>query len=114
MKDLRKELVQAAAVIVSILEDLDEGEADTYKESTDPGWWPQSRTLRVFNDIQEERHSQDEKWGPQHHEMPSWFAILMEEIGEAVDEYKGNTDHWGWLLGWMSHLGREAKLKLNE
>lgn len=30
-----------------------------------------------------ERRRQDTKWGPQHHGLFTWLAILGEEVGEA-------------------------------
>jgi len=31
-----------------------------------------------------ERDRQDAKWRPQNHDLPTWLAILMEEVGELA------------------------------
>lgn len=36
-------------------------------------------------DIQEERYSQNDKWGRQRHIHLRWLAILMEEVGEVAE-----------------------------
>ena len=33
-----------------------------------------------------ERLRQLKKWGPQHHDLPTWIAILSEEVGELSAE----------------------------
>ena len=33
-----------------------------------------------------ERLRQLKKWGPQHHDLPTWIAILTEEVGELSAE----------------------------
>ncbi len=33
-----------------------------------------------------ERLRQLKKWGPQHHDLPTWIAILAEEVGELSAE----------------------------
>lgn len=38
----------------------------------------------LFNLIERERASQDEKWGEQNHEPLKWMAILLEEVGELA------------------------------
>ena len=37
----------------------------------------------IFEEIQEERIRQDEKWGEQNHKPVEWISILVEEVGEA-------------------------------
>ena len=37
----------------------------------------------ILNKIVIERSRQDDKWGPQNHEIYKWLAILGEEVGEA-------------------------------
>lgn len=44
------------------------------------------RRMRVFNEIDYERLQQEAKWGDQHHDAFTWFAILGEETGEAAKE----------------------------
>jgi NTP pyrophosphatase (non-canonical NTP hydrolase) len=36
-----------------------------------------------INEIVEERHQQDKKWGEQNHHPYKWLAILGEEVGES-------------------------------
>lgn len=38
----------------------------------------------IFDHIREERKVQDAKWGEQRHNNFFWFAILLEEVGEAA------------------------------
>jgi len=51
--------------------------------------------MSVLEEIIDERHSQDRKWGEQNHEPLYWLAILMEELGEAaqivIDDLAGIT-----------------------
>lgn len=75
---LREELIQVAAVAVAIVEDLDFGKAHIGGDSYH---------LDVVYEVIDERHRQDAKWGPQHHDIPVWLAILMEEVGEAAKAY---------------------------
>jgi hypothetical protein len=81
---LRGELIQAAAVIVAMIEDLDYGQAHADRRPS--GSSHLAQVDHVLDAIESERYAQDEKWGPQHHTPAEWFAILMEEIGEAADE----------------------------
>ena len=37
----------------------------------------------ILDDIQNERHRQDAKWGEQNHSPEKWMVILGEEYGEA-------------------------------
>lgn len=39
---------------------------------------------KVINAIHDERNRQMAMWGPQHHEYPTWLAILVEEVGEVA------------------------------
>jgi hypothetical protein len=43
-----------------------------------------------------ERAQQDDKWGEQNHEPPTWLMILGEEVGEAnkaaLEHYQGNKE----------------------
>ena len=73
----RSELIQSAAVIVSMIEDFDSGVANVSK----------SHTSAILTQIFEERQQQDDKWGPQHHSPELWLTILMEEVGEAAQAY---------------------------
>lgn len=41
-------------------------------------------TDEVLDLVANERHRQDEKWGPQHHRDERWLAILAEEFGEVA------------------------------
>lgn len=77
----REELIQAAAVIVAMVEDLDYGVAD---QTRFEGFNPTIMQNPIFRDIWKERTRQDLKWGPQHHNPFKWLAILMEEVGEAT------------------------------
>lgn len=71
----REELIQVAAVVVSMIEDLDTGVAD---------WNTNYGREVVIHDIEEERIRQQRRWEPVHHEPADWFLILMEEVGEAA------------------------------
>lgn len=73
--NLRDELVQCAAVAVATIEDLDSGNGAAM-ENTDV----------ILQQIEYERQRQNDKWGPQHHPMRTWLAILMEEVGEVARE----------------------------
>ena len=39
--------------------------------------------MKVYEEVIEERHRQDKKWGVQNHAPYKWLAILGEEVGEA-------------------------------
>jgi hypothetical protein len=69
----REELIQAAAVIVAMIQTHDQGKA----------------TLKgmplIFHEIKREREKQNAKWGEQGHHPFVWFTILGEEIGEACE-----------------------------
>ena len=87
----RSELIQTAAVVVAMIEDLDYGEANSSKTLTaDRPKSTQSKrtqTAPILSEIFEERQNQDAKWGPQHHAPEMWLTILMEEMGEAAQAY---------------------------
>jgi hypothetical protein len=76
MKAYRTELIQVAAVAVAMIEDLDTGAASGG-----------DLTNQICVEVWEERERQNEKWGPQHHDIPMWLAILMEEVGEASQAF---------------------------
>lgn len=40
----------------------------------------------IYGDILQEIHRQDEKWGIQSHDFPTWITILGEEFGEVCQE----------------------------
>lgn len=40
----------------------------------------------IFDEIFQERHRQNLKWGEQNHKPIEWIAILTEEVGEAAKE----------------------------
>lgn len=75
MKAYRQELIQVAAVTVAMIEDLDNGAADMEGLGD------------ILVEVAEERTRQNLKWGPQHHDVPMWLAILMEEVGEASQAF---------------------------
>lgn len=112
---LREELIQAAAVIVAFVEDMDYGIADFAAHDRSPR---RNNASYVFKDIAAERRRQDLKWGPQTHKLSLWMAILGEEIGEAVDEL--GIQEWTWSLQEKSglnaglHLMGDAGLDLKE
>jgi len=80
--DFRIELIQTAATIVSAIEDIDVGVA----------WAGDSEetTERILGHIMDERHRQDEKWGPQTHRWSDWLALIGEELGESNTAYVDN------------------------
>ena len=54
----------------------------------------------ALDTVREERDRQDARWGIQHHSYVQWFAIMSEEVGEAVKEINethfygpGPTEH---------------------
>lgn len=120
--NLREELVQVAAVAVAILEDLDYGVADTSAKATDtPAYlFDLSQTDMILSDVSEERHRQDEKWGPQHNDPFTWLLILMEEVGEFAEEVEADPKRPGFfpeavnVLSMIVGAGRWAKKLLEE
>lgn len=40
----------------------------------------------ICEELLDERHRQDEKWGEQNHSPEIYFAILSEEVGESAKE----------------------------
>ena len=42
--------------------------------------------------IGNERHHQDQKWGPQHHTRNKWYIIAAEEAGEIAQAIEDNLD----------------------
>ena len=99
LEAFRTELIQTAAVIVSALEDIDYGEANVHRsleqmtrQSVDHTWQPtgefvSSQTDVILQLVKDERVRQDLKWGPQHHRIADWLAIIGEEYGEACMAY---------------------------
>ena len=52
-----------------------------------PGYWAvvdERNRLERGKAILDERDRQDARWGPQDHLLPTWLAILMEEVGELA------------------------------
>lgn len=41
-------------------------------------------TARVLTEVLDERARQEAKWGQQNHDLPRYFAILSEEVGEVA------------------------------
>lgn len=80
----QEELVQIMAVGVSILEDQMFGLADGEKQIGRVDG--EDQTGFVLTLIRQERESQDDKWGPQHHDAEEWAMILLEEMGEWAGE----------------------------
>lgn len=85
--NFRIELIQTAAVIVSALEDLDYGMADSSVMQETPEGFHQGQSRTIVNLILEERRRQDAKWGPKHHRMADWLVLIGEEYGEACKAY---------------------------
>lgn len=99
---LREELIQAAAVAVAIVQDLDYG--STVMALGDKN--------TVFNDVLDERYHQEEKWGPRHHTPSEWMAILVEEVGEAASELDAADeprDELNNLIDQVSDVGMRAQ-----
>lgn len=63
------------------------------------------RRMGVFNEIDYERIQQEAKWGDQHHDAFTWFAILGEETGEAAKE--ALTEKFGEAGGGHGNLRGE-------
>ncbi len=89
LENFRTELIQTAAVIVSAIEDIDYGVAhhDRLVESMLEIGVNRFQVSPTLSEIFAERRRQDEKWGPQHHLMADWLAIIGEEYGEACMAY---------------------------
>ena len=99
LENFRAELIQTAAVIVSALEDIDYGVANVHqtleqmtRQSVEHAWEPTgeflgSQTDVILQLVKDERVRQDLKWGPQHHRIADWLAIIGEEYGEACMAY---------------------------
>ena len=85
LENIRTELIQTAAVIVSALEDIDYGVAKAHTTEGDD--FIAGRTDLILAEILGERFRQDLKWGPQHHRIADWLAIIGEEYGEACMAY---------------------------
>lgn len=66
--DQKAELEQITATLKAV----SESEADELER------------LRRASAIVDERDRQDAKWGKQEHALPTWLAILMEEVGELA------------------------------
>ncbi len=104
----QEELVQIMAVGVSIIEDQEFGSADGEKGigRTDG----ETQTGFVLTLIRQERESQDDKWGSQHHDAEEWAMILREELGEwageVLKEAKEGMSREAWeILHGLYQLG---------
>lgn len=107
LERLREELIQVAAVATAIVEDIDNGVADT-------SIWG-LRTHPVLAEVFTERQRQDENWGPQHHDPFAWLMILLEEVGEAVEEVQqGNLKGDYIILQNARLVGERARQWLRE
>ncbi len=80
------ELIQTAGVIVSLIEDLMYGSADYDKPIGGGRSDGATQADIVLALIREEREKQDDKWGPQHHDLEEWAMVLCEEVGEWAGE----------------------------
>lgn len=49
---------------------------------------------QVLLDIESERTKQNEKWGKQNHDYPTWMTILVEEVGEVAQAMQTERG-WG-------------------
>lgn len=111
LEALREELVQVAAVAVAIIEDIDYDQANYTRNPTQynalarQGDW-------VIQGVIHERVRQDQKWGPQSHTANDWLHILMEEVGEAAEEIRGEDPHK--LRHVITNVGRGSKRFLKE
>ena len=56
----------------------DKSKADEMFRKLDRAYWME----HVIRDIRAERARQEEKWGEQNHDFPTWNVILMEEVGK--------------------------------
>lgn len=101
---LRSELIQTAAVIVSIIEDLDCGVAHV-------GGF---ETGQILRDIVSEYHRQSEEWGLQHLPNSQWLIILMEEVGEAAEEELDVFGEVGNIIDSMALVGNQSRRWLEE
>lgn len=64
---------------------------------------PMAGCDRVLEEVFEERCRQERKWGQQNHDLPRYFAIMSEEVGEVAKaivehEWPGNEQSRGLLL----------------
>lgn len=83
---IRDELIQVAAVAVAIIQDIDHGSTEMTIHTP-----REAKTDAILDEVERERHRQEAKWGPQHHDPPVWLAILMEEVGEAAQAWLQST-----------------------
>lgn len=100
----RDELIQVAAVAVSVVEDLDHGST------------LHDRVISL-DDVLAERLRQNAKWGPQHHDPIVWLAILAEEVGEAareLDNQRPLTDDEMTLVDKLTYAETVARRILKE
>lgn len=95
----RDETIQVAAVAAAMVEDDDYGVAEFLFNPTKYNAL-ERQGERVLKDIAAERMAQDDKWGPQHHDRITWFAILMEEVGELAEELLAEDidEDWSAML----------------
>ncbi len=84
------ELLQVLAVGVAMIEDIMYGSAHHDKQIGRADGVTQADIVLTL--IREERESQDDKWGPQHHDAEEWAMILSEEIGEWAGEILREAD----------------------
>jgi len=55
-------------------------------------------TEQIKNDINDERHRQNETWGYNDHHIFKWLAIITEELGEASAQAL-EIDFWERKVG---------------
>ena len=96
MSDLRAELIQVAAVAVAMIQDLDQGDTAMSMVAI-------ATHRQVMFEVTRERFRQEAKWGPQHHPIEWWVAILGEEVGEACEdarevEFEPGDEPIAWAL----------------
>lgn len=101
MSRYKDETIQVAAVAAAMLEDISFGEAN-FERKLPSG---QKQGKPVLAAIGFERQKQDEKWGAQHHDPFAWLMILMEEVGELIEEVVMATPP----LDWHPNKAREAQ-----
>lgn len=60
-------------------------ESEIVKPTFDIEKWMAAKEV-AMNTVSIERHRQLKNWGSKAHDMPTWLAILMEEVGELAQQ----------------------------
>lgn len=68
-----------------------------------------SKRLCIFEEVNEERERQHDKWGEQNHDPITWCVILGEEVGEVNKAaYEAVVLNWGDIAEYRKELVQTA------